>query len=74
MKQSKNNEFFNIQILEEEKLLTKKEIAHFLNVSVKMIDRQVHLDEIPHLHVGKKLVRFSKKRILAWAEENNSSR
>lgn len=71
---NQNNKLFNNQILEEEKLLTKKEIAHFLNVSVKMIDRQVHLDEIPHLHVGKKLVRFSKKRILAWAEGNISPR
>ena len=73
MKQSKNNEFFNIQILEDEKLLTKKEMATFLNVSVKMIDRKVHMNEIPFLKIGR-LVRFSKKRILAWAEGNNSSR
>jgi excisionase family DNA binding protein len=40
---------------------------------VKMIDRKVYLNEIPFLKVGR-LVRFSKKKILAWAEENNSSR
>lgn len=59
--------------LEEETLLTKKEIAKFLSVSVKMIDRKVHMNEIPFLKIGR-LVRFSKKRILAWAEGNNSPR
>ncbi len=73
MKSPLNNEFFNNQIVEDEKLLTKIEIAKFLNVSVKMIDRKVYLNEIPFLKVGR-LVRFSKKKILAWAEENNSSR
>ena len=73
MKQNINNEFFKIQIVEDEKLLTKKEMAIFLNVSVKMIDRKVHMNEIPFLKIGR-LVRFSKKRILAWAEGNNSSR
>ena len=73
LKQAKNNEFFNIQIVEDEKLLTKKEIANFLSVSIKMIDRKVHMNEIPFLRIGR-LVRFSKKRILAWAEGNNSPR
>lgn len=73
MKQTTNNEFFKNQIVEDEKLLTKKEIANFLNVSIKMIDRKVHMNEIPFLKIGK-LVRFSKKRILAWAEGNNSPR
>ncbi|WP_407079778.1 excisionase family DNA-binding protein [Bacteriovorax stolpii] len=66
-------EIFNNKIVEDEKLLTKKEIANFLNVSVKMIDKKVHLNEIPHLHVGR-LVRFSKSEVLAWAKESNSSR
>lgn len=71
---SKNNDlFFNNQILEDEKLLTKQEIANFLNVSVKMIDKKVHLNEIPYYKIGR-LVRFSKTKILAWAEESNSSR
>lgn len=69
-----NPRFFNNnQIVEDEKLLTKKEIAEFLNVSIKMIDRKVHLNEIPFMKIGS-LVRFSKSKILAWAEENNSSR
>jgi excisionase family DNA binding protein len=59
--------FFEIQIIDE-RLLTKKEIANFLNVSIKMIDRKVHMNEIPYLKIGR-LVRFSKKSVLAWAEE-----
>jgi excisionase family DNA binding protein len=69
----KDSKFFKNQIVEDEKLLTKKEIAEFLNVSIKMIDRKVHMNEIPFFKIGK-LVRFSKSKILAWAEENNSSR
>lgn len=68
-----SNKFLKIQIVEDETLLTKQEIAKFLNVSIKMIDKKVHLNTIPFLKIGR-LVRFSKSRILAWAEENNSSR
>ena len=64
---------FEIQIMDDERLLTKQEIASFLNVSIKMIDRKVLMDEIPYLKVGR-LVRFSKKKILAWAEERISKR
>lgn len=67
------NEFFKNQIVEDDRLLTKQEIANFLNVSVKMIDKRVHMNEIPYIKVGR-LVRFSKSRVLAWATENNSSR
>lgn len=66
------NAIFNNQITEN-KLLTKKEIAQFLNVSVKTIDKKVHLNEIPFYKIGR-LVRFSKSEILAWAMENHSSR
>lgn len=69
----KNNKFFEIQIADDERLLTKQEIANFLNVSIKMIDRKVFMDEIPYLKIGR-LVRFSKKKVLAWAEENISKR
>ena len=54
----------------DEKLLTKQDIANFLNVSIKMIDRKVSMNEIPYFKIGR-LVRFSKERVLAWAEENN---
>lgn len=65
-----NNEtIFENLIVDDERLLTKKEIAYFLNVSVKMIDRKVLLGEIPFYKVGS-LVRFRKSEILTWAHEN----
>lgn len=67
------NKLFENKILNDDRLLTKKEIADFLNVSVKMIDRKVLMDEIPYLKIGR-LVRFSKKKVLAWAEESISKR
>jgi excisionase family DNA binding protein len=62
-------DLFENRIKADESLLTKQEIATFLNVSVKMIDRKVHRNEIPYFKVGR-LVRFSKERVLAWAEES----
>lgn len=67
------NKFFDNQIADDEKLLTKQELANFLNVSIKMIDRKVSMNEIPFLKIGR-LVRFSKKKILSWAEESISTR
>ena len=64
---------FEIQKNVDERLLTKREIADFLNVSVKMIDRKVSMNEIPFLKIGR-LVRFDKKRVRAWAEESNPTR
>lgn len=69
----KTSKFFEIQKIDNERLLTKQEIADFLNVSVKMIDKNVSMNEIPYLKIGR-LVRFDKKRVRAWAEESNSTR
>lgn len=63
---------FNNQITNET-LMTKKEIANFLNVSVKTIDKKVHMNEIPFMKIGR-LVRFSKSSIQAWLLGNSSSR
>lgn len=68
-----NSSFFENQITDNERLLTKKEVANFLNVSVKMIDKKVFMNEIPFLKIGR-LVRFSKQRVLAWAEETTLRR
>ena len=70
--QSKN-QIFNNSIVEDKKLMTKKELAEFLNVSVKLIDKKVHLKQIPFEKIDR-LVRFKKSKILAWLEEINSSR
>lgn len=63
-------QLFENQIVDDERLLTKKELASFLNVSVKMIDRRVLLNEIPYHKIGF-LVRFSKKDVLAWAQRKS---
>jgi excisionase family DNA binding protein len=53
---------------DEERLLSKKEIATYLSISVKTIDKMVFYDEIPYLKVGR-LVRFEKDKVLAWAKD-----
>lgn len=68
-RRSYNEPFFDNKIDPDEKLLTKKEIADFLNVSIKTIDKKVCLNEIPYFKIGR-LVRFSKKKVLTWAEGN----
>lgn len=73
MRYKKDQPLFENQILDDERLMTKKELASFLNVSVKMIDRKVLLNEIPYLKLGY-LVRFSKSEILAWAKGNLKKR
>jgi excisionase family DNA binding protein len=65
----KNKKFFENQNKVDDRLLTKKEIADFLNVSIKMIDRRVSMKEIPYLKIGR-LVRFRRQEVLAWAEES----
>jgi len=71
MKQS--TKFFENKIAGDEKLLTKKDLAEFLNVSIKMIDRKVSLNELPFLKIGR-LVRFDKREILSWIEGNTNKR
>jgi excisionase family DNA binding protein len=60
---------FENNIVKNERLLTKKEVADFLSISIKMIDRKVSMNEIPFLKIGK-LVRFDKEKVLRWATEN----
>lgn len=64
---------FENKKMKDESLLTKQEIANFLNISIKMIDRKVSMNEIPFLKIGK-LVRFDKETVLRWAHENNLQR
>lgn len=73
MKQNHETKFFDNQIADDEPLLTKRELAQFLNVSIKMIDRKVSMSEIPFLKIGR-LVRFSKREVLSWAQESITTR
>jgi excisionase family DNA binding protein len=69
----KTKQFFENQNKPDDRLLTKKEIADFLNVSIKMIDRKVSMKEIPYLKIGR-LVRFRRLEVLTWAEESTNKR
>ena len=69
MKPNLEHKIFENLIVDNEKLLTKREIADYLNVSIKMIDRKVLMNEIPYLKIGR-LVRFSRMKVIAWAEES----
>ena len=62
----KDPQLFEIQINNDEKLLTKSDLAEFFGVSIKTIDRWVSMNEIPYLKVGRS-VRFCKKAVLIWA-------
>lgn len=74
MQKNSNNtlptKFFDNQIVESDRLLTKQDVADFLQVSIKTIDKKVHLEEIPFLKIGR-LVRFERNSILAWARGSN---
>ncbi len=61
-------EIFENRNNDEGRLLSKKEIAVYLGISVKTIDKMVFYDEIPYLKVGR-LVRFEKDKVLAWAKD-----
>lgn len=71
-KKSYDDSFFD-NLINEEKLLTKEDIADFLNVSIKKIDRLVSMEEIPFFKIGRN-VRFSKGRVLTWIRDNNLAR
>lgn len=72
-KEKKMKPLFEKMNNETERLMTKQEIADFLNVSVKMIDRKVMLNEIPFFKIGR-LVRFSKARVVEWMHEGLQGR
>jgi excisionase family DNA binding protein len=48
-----------------EKYITKDELAHFLNVSLSLIDRLMMTDGLPHLKIGRS-VRFKVSDVLRW--------
>lgn len=50
---------------QHEELLTIKEAAHFLNVKVSKLRREVFLKRIKHFKLGA-LVRFKKSHLVEW--------
>lgn len=62
-KLSSTDSLFENSNIGNEKLLNKEELSVFLNVSIKMIDKLVMLNDIPYFKIGKS-VRFDKQRVL----------
>ncbi len=54
-----------------ESLLTKKDMADYLQISIRTLDTWVCQNKIPHLKIGR-AVRFDKKVIDKWLEENSN--
>ncbi len=52
----------------EDEILTKKELAEYLDVPVTWIDRKVSYNEIPYIKIGK-YVRFKKSAIDRWTDK-----
>ena len=51
-----------------ERLLTKKELADALNVSVSLIDKLLKNEDFPRIKIGK-AVRFNLKDVMSWIEK-----
>ncbi len=61
--------FFGIQT-EKESLWTKRELAEFLNVGVKTIDKWVCSKSIPFLKLGRS-VRFRRREVELWLQQRS---
>ena len=52
--------------MSDDKLLTTKEVAEWLGLSIHAVYRKVQQKEIPHLRIGPKTVRFNRARLEKW--------
>lgn len=50
-----------------DKLLTKRQLADLLGISVSYIDKLMTLGEVPYFKIGK-AVRFRHSEVLAWLQ------
>lgn len=57
-----------MRLIDEEPLITKKELAEFLKVHVRTITRMVTDGMIPSVKVGRVAVRFSLKDVMEALE------
>ena len=55
-----------------EKLMTYKQIANQLGVTVRYIAKLVSLDEIPFIKIGK-AVRFNPPKVREWLEKKSNN-
>jgi excisionase family DNA binding protein len=56
------------EVLPEPELLTKKQAAALMALSIRTMDRLVAKGDIPHVSLGKRCVRFPLKPLRAWIE------
>jgi len=52
----------------EKKLLKPSDIAEMLGVKIRTVYHWIHTKQIPHIKLGKKLVRFDQEEIKKWVE------
>ena len=52
-----------------EKLLTVKEVAEWLGLSIHAVYRRVQHNQIPHIRIGPRTVRFNRVKVQAWLNE-----
>ncbi len=55
----------------EEEILTKQQLAKFLQVTERTIDR-LREEGMPHFKVGK-VIRFEKEAVLNWLKQNGKN-
>jgi excisionase family DNA binding protein len=60
--------------LPEAEMLTKKQAAAMLTVSVRTLDRLVSRGDIPHVVLGRRCVRFPQKALRGWIESRTKFR
>lgn len=50
----------------QDRLLTAEEVAKYLGFSVRTIYDKVQREEIPHVRIGSRTVRFRREQIDEW--------
>jgi excisionase family DNA binding protein len=50
-------------------IITRKEAAEFLRLSVHTLDYLVRTSQIPYHRIGKRLIRFDRERLRSWFDE-----
>ena len=50
-----------------------REVAEYLRMTPAALRNRVHRNEIPHIRVGLRTVRFDPARIVSWVENSHCS-
>jgi phage terminase Nu1 subunit (DNA packaging protein) len=55
--------------MENDKILTRKDLSGILKIPVRTLDYLVATNQIPYSRIGKRAVRFHRDRISTWFAE-----